>query len=208
MNTSTAAPKKLLAQMFDSLKSIAVKARDEVTVIDQKIAELRAQRDVIEHAMPHAEDLAAWLARNIDRHAERFYARARRHLHESTLRQQGWAALDVPEIREGGFAVFRLGNSVDPSTRADSISPIERDHMLGEPIDASALIALLAEPLKAAAGDFIRRTAPCSLDGMRAADRAAKLADIDAELQKLGKERAEILDALRKTAGAAEPSAQ
>ncbi|MFZ5556817.1 MAG: hypothetical protein ACOZDY_08885 [Pseudomonadota bacterium] len=182
--------------MLDSVAGVARDARARVAEIDDELATLRAQREKIEYAMPHIDDLVAWVGRNIDRHRDHYVKRAMGYLHPALAQSRGWSAFDDPEMWRNGFAAFRLDTTI--AVVHGYASPTDRDQSLSAPIDAAALVALLAEPLKAGARDFLLRLLPETERGVRRAERDAELARLDEQLAALARERQDILEELQK----------
>jgi len=112
----------------------------------------------------------------------------------SLVRERGLSLLDDPEVRELGFGLFRVDHNI--STVKGYPTPLDRDELRGAPIDPSGLVALLAEPLKTGARDFILRLLPDTANGMRRADRDREIETIDVQLRALLDERQEIIDNL------------
>lgn len=189
-----AKPAGVLKSMLASLKSATLTARGRIAQLDAQIGELSAKRNVLERALPHVDDLAAWVCRNIDRHRDFFFDRAATYLHPSLVRERGLSLLDDPEVRELGFGLFRVDHNI--STVKGYPTPLDRDELRGAPIDPSGLVALLAEPLKTGARDFILRLLPDTANGMRRADRDREIETIDVQLRALLDERQEIIDNL------------
>lgn len=190
--------KKLLSDMFSSVRALATDARSEVKRLESQIEELRRQRAEVERLPPHIDDLVEWFGRNMDQYANHYAARAARYLHPSTVAARGWSAWDEKIISESGFAAFRLDwqtygvhENVTPPDPVDSVS---------RPIDATALIALLAPNIKANARDFLLRLLPDSVNGVRLAERNRQLRAIDEQLMARSIARQDILDELQRAA--------
>ncbi len=101
----------LVGTILETLRSVALGARDNVNGIERKVKELRAKREKVNTAIPHVDDLADWICRNIDRHRDFFMERAATFLHQGVLKEHGWSKLDDPEVWDNGFGIFRIDHN-------------------------------------------------------------------------------------------------
>jgi hypothetical protein len=199
-----ATAKKLLSDMFGSVRALAADARSEVQRLESQIEELRRQRTAIERLPPHIDDLVEWFGRSLDTYADHYAQRAGRYLNPQMVAARGWSAWDARKIAERGFAAFNLDRSTEGMF--GNVTPGMQDihnFMAGPPPDAFALVALLAPNIKENARAFILRLLPDSVNGVRLAERNRQLRAVDEQLAARSIERQDILDELQRAADSA-----
>lgn len=156
---------------------------------NEAIARIEKERAALTAAIPHTDDLVAWLGANIDQHAEYFTERMAAYLSDERLAKRGWPEV---EAMRGGFPVFKVPD-VPASSEGKVLAPTEsRAGFQSDPLNARALVALLAPVLKEQLRPLVLRLMPSSARGIRKADRDRQLREIDERLEALYKQRDEL----------------
>lgn len=157
--------------------------------VNAAIERIERERAALTAAIPHTDDLVAWLAANIDQHAEYFTERMGSYLNDERLTARGWPEV---EATRGGFPVFKVPD-VQASSEGRVLAPTEsRTGFQSDPLNARALVALLAPVLKEQLRPLVLRLAPASARGIRKADRERQLREMDERLTDLYKQRDEL----------------
>lgn len=164
--------------------------RNEVANLRRLLAQVEAQRHAVLHATPHIDDVVAWIARAVDRQADAYEAKVAFYLNDINMAQRGWPAI------EGEGSAFELFAMTDPlryEYQGKMVSPpVSSADALREPIEARALIALLRPAIHDAVRPLAERMVPGCRNGMRRADRARKLAELDAQKADIEAKLAEV----------------
>jgi hypothetical protein len=171
-------------------------ARESVADLNARIFKLRAERQAISAAPPHTDDLVEWIKRS-NAAASAEYRR----------RLRTWY---VP-VKHGRTALpgeFFDGNSTGSLLAVPPISPSPGTEApmwsgINPPLSLLALTYFLRDRIDERAPELVADLFPDADKGMRATERAAKLAKIDTEIAKLEGERDDLVEQLEAARGAA-----
>jgi len=173
----------------DLLTAIGV-AKASVGDLDRKIARLRTDAEELTARLPHTDDLIAWLTRAMQAQSEEFQARLERwffHATQIASRAGVWYEQDATANLLALPRTVPASPQLVPSTG------------MGHDIADASLLALthfLMPTIEAQLPAFVAKHFPQADKGIRSADRTAKLAAIDRELQTLTKQRADLVSQL------------
>jgi hypothetical protein len=148
--------------------------REEIGKVVAEIDAARQKRDAIQHAAPHTDDIVALFMRGLDNEGLEFKRQLSAHL-GSRFVGDGSADRVRPAAR-GHLLRLDAGPPAQSFTQAKP-GPA--------PLNMSALAYLLRDRIKAELPALVDSLCPASRNGMKAADRAAALAEVDAEIERL-----------------------
>lgn len=160
--------------------------RAELASVNTKIDKLKSDRQKVEFAKPHTDDIVAAFLRQ-SKHAEGVVKEALASRLKETFFRSNNAAKAVDGI---GFDLLRLeANEPSLQTRIDRADRNEK-------VDVSTemLTLLLADKIHEAIPAWVDGLLPEARDGMKSADRKAALAEIDRQLAELHARREELLN--------------
>ena len=187
-----------MADLVEKIRGLFAGARNGIADIDEQIRRLNARREAVQKALPHSEDLADWLCRNIDRHADGYEARVASMLNKRNIDRRGWEEVDA--TWDLGFNLFKPPSASEPK---EYLTTRDEVGFWIDPIDARGIVWLLRSELKARARETVLRLLPHTATGLRRAERDRELQRIDDELAVLHARRSRIAEALREAAAAA-----
>ena len=178
---------KLMTQIREAFRG----ARSTVTEIQERLIDLRMQRAEIERAAPHFDDLLRWARRGLDAAEADFARRLSYYWNETQLATTpaSFTERDAPQLL--GVPV-----GLPPVPRLQSLNVLGKVDAVP---DLAAVTTFLRPAIEAELPKLIARAFPSANSGMRAADRAAKLAKIDREAEELTAQLNEIISAIDET---------
>jgi hypothetical protein len=168
-----------LTDIFSAIRS----SKNTIAALDKKIGKLAAERAEVAAAPAHLDDVLAWAKRGLDAASADFLGRLSRwHFNAESL--GSWSGQDFdghpgPQLLSVTAMIPNGGANPTPGGAGVWTDPSAVTHFLRPAIEA-ALPKLIADAY------------PQSKGGMRSDERRAKLARIDAQLDTMRRERAEL----------------
>lgn len=171
-----------ISQVISDFAGAIDAVRDKLSKSTAEIDAVKGKRHAVVNAAPHTDDIVAVFMRGLLNEVESFRHQLGTHL-ANTYAGDGSAA----KVEAGRAAtLLRLDASPPPkdfTQRREGPAPL----------NLSVLAFLLRERIEAEIPALVHTLCPAARDGMKAADRAAALKEIDGELARLDAEREALL---------------
>ncbi|MEP7221534.1 MAG: hypothetical protein ABI673_02575 [Novosphingobium sp.] len=155
--------------------------REEIRKIADEISVANQKRHAIMNAAPHADDIVALFMSGLDHAGGDFKRQFSSHL----------LSRFVSDGSAERVASGRLGHllNLDSSPPPQSFTQARNGPA---PLNMAVLAYFLRDRIKAELPALVGSLCPASLKGMKAADRAAALADVDMEIERLEARKAAL----------------
>lgn len=171
--------------------------RAELTSVIAEINAVETERLTIVQAKPHTDDIVAAFLRGLDHSGADFKQQLSTYVASTFVQADDAAEAASRRI----FDVLRL-EAKRPDANTIHTRVIKGE---GAPLNVAVLAYLLRDKIAAEIPELVENLCPAARDGMKAADRAAALKEIDARLDELRAKRDALnadLAAARVAAGA------
>jgi hypothetical protein len=194
-----------ITDLISGLEAAMAETQDRLTIVVGQIGELEQERGAISIAPPHADDIIASYMRGLDSAVSSFEARLAWNLNDANVRDPGAAA----SVARGAAQLLMI-HQQPPATSlhydpAKSLIPPSGLADRQSPLDAAALTYFLRDLIAAQIPGLVAKFCPTSKNGMKQAERARLLADVDRRLSELHKERDELQSHLQAARKAVRP---
>lgn len=183
-NTEITAGVNAMTEALAGLNSVLEARKSELKQVGARIQDVETEKQNVESASPHTDDIVAVFARGVDANAEEF-------------RRQFSAHLNAVYVDIGSAAAVgsqKAPNLLTIEGRKPSDQELRDRTMRKEtlPLNMSALVYLLGDRIKEELPALVAKLCPDAAQGMKGSERAAMLLAINRELATLREKHATL----------------
>ncbi|EQB31508.1 hypothetical protein [Sphingobium ummariense] len=190
-----------LSEMIDGFASALAATKNQLAQVTGEIEQAKAERNKIEWAPVHTEEIVAAFERGLVNAEASFLGRMSWFLSDREMREPGAAE----KVGNAQPSLLMIGG-MPPAADRGAILPFSALGKDQREIDVAAVTYFMRDIIRAQLPAMVERIWPAAKHGMKKMDRMAKLREVDSKLRKLEAEATRLKDEINAAIGAVRPA--
>lgn len=190
-----------LSEMIDGFASALAETKNKLAQVQGEIAIAKGERNKIEWASPHTDDIVAAFERGLSHAQQSFETRMQWYLGSACRDVQDAAGM----VGRAPASLLMVGGK-PPESGVQSVLPWMGLGEHQKEIDVAAVTYFLSPVIRANLPELVERIYPHAKRGLKQSERTAKLHEIDRKLIKLEAEAERLKNEINAAVGAVRPA--